>query len=178
MALLYTANIVVAAAFAAFVVLMAPAYELVSSSAFGYLARPLVEFSWWATLLAAVLAGWLMGLLTWLVSASQNSISAFVSVWLVAFVIGYGHLPHSIAGTVEVLFGLFANQGVSVAEFGRFLVLSPSGTSSAGRCSWGCSSTATRLRPAENRGRCGGAGGVAVGAASPLAGEEAGERTG
>ena len=125
--LIYTSNIIGAVAFAGLAVLLGPAYDVVSPAAFGELARPLIRFSWWATLLAAVLAGWLMGLLTWLVSASRGTISALVSVWLVTLVIGYGHLPHSIAGTVEVLFGLFAGQGVSVVEFGRFLLLSTVG---------------------------------------------------
>ncbi|WP_232688868.1 formate/nitrite transporter family protein [Halobacterium zhouii] len=125
--LIYSSNLIGATAFAALAVLLGPAYDVVTADAFTTLATPLLEFSWWATLLAATLAGWLMGLLTWLVSASRSTISALVSVWLVALVIGYMHLPHSIAGTVEVLFGLFGGRGVSVLDFGRFLLLSTVG---------------------------------------------------
>ncbi len=125
--LIYSSNLIGATTFAGLAVLLGPAYDVTTAAAFGELARPLLRFSWWATLLAAVFAGWLMGLLTWLVSASQGTISALVSVWLVALVIGYGHLPHSIAGTVEVLFGFFAGQGVSVVAVGRFLLLSTVG---------------------------------------------------
>lgn len=125
--LIYTSNIVGAAAFAGAAVVMGPAFDVVTPAAFGVFASHLIGFSWWATLLAAVFAGWLMGLLTWLVTASRDTTSEIISVWLVTLVIGYGHLPHSIAGTVEVLFGFFAGQGVSAADFGRFLLLSTVG---------------------------------------------------
>ncbi|MFB6165274.1 MAG: formate/nitrite transporter family protein [Haloarculaceae archaeon] len=124
--IIYGANLLGAVAFAALAVFVGPAYDVVHTSAFAELAAPLVRFSWWATLLAAVLAGWLMGLLSWLVTASRNTVGAIIMTWLVAMVIGYGHLPHSIAGTIEVLFGVFSGH-VSVAAYLRFLVLSTIG---------------------------------------------------
>ena len=68
-----------------------------------------------------------MGLMTWLVAAGRNTISQVFFVWLVATVIGLARLPHSIAGSVEVLLGVFAGQGVTLVQFGQFLFWSTLG---------------------------------------------------
>jgi formate/nitrite transporter FocA (FNT family) len=59
--------------------------------------------------------------MSWLVAASRDTISQIVLVWLIATVIGIGRLHHVVAGTVEVLAGLFADKGVSPGEFVHFL---------------------------------------------------------
>jgi formate/nitrite transporter FocA (FNT family) len=46
---------------------------------------------------SAVLAGWLMGLLAWLVAAARETISQLVLVALVTWMIGFARLHHSIA---------------------------------------------------------------------------------
>ena len=46
--------------------------------------------------------------------------------------IGFAHLHHSIAGTVEVLVGVFANQGVSMGDFVHFLVWTTLGNALGG----------------------------------------------
>jgi formate/nitrite transporter FocA (FNT family) len=67
-----------------------------------------------------------MGLLTWLVLAAQETVSRLVYVWLVTLVIGLAHLPHSIAGNVEVLAGVFAG-AVSPVEYGVFMTVATVG---------------------------------------------------
>jgi formate/nitrite transporter FocA (FNT family) len=66
------------------------------------LATDLVKYPWSVTLLVGVLAGWLMGLMTLLVTAGQNTISQAAFVWIIAVAIGLSHLPHSIAGSIFV----------------------------------------------------------------------------
>jgi len=48
-----------------------------------------------------VFAGWLMGLLAWLVTAAQDTTARILLVLIVTGTIGLLHLPHSIAGNVE-----------------------------------------------------------------------------
>jgi formate/nitrite transporter FocA (FNT family) len=72
-------------------------------------------------LASGVLAGWMMGLLSWLVTASRDTVSQVFFVWLVTFSLGFAHLHHAVAGTVEVLAGAFSGQGITLADFGRFL---------------------------------------------------------
>ena len=123
----YVSNLVGVVIFAGLVMFIEPQLGTVDAAAFGEIARDLVEYSPMTTVLAGVLAGWLMGLMTWLVAAGRNTISQVLFVWLIALIIGMGHLPHSIAGSVEVLLGLLAGQGVTVGQFASFLIWSTLG---------------------------------------------------
>jgi formate/nitrite transporter FocA (FNT family) len=118
----YIGNLIGATAFAALAVWIGPTMGSIKESAFGTIAHHLTDHSIHAIFLSAVLAGWLMGLLSWLVSAARDTISQVVIVWLVALTIGLAGLHHVIAGTVEVLSGAFAGQGISAADFGKFLL--------------------------------------------------------
>ena len=73
-----------------------------------------------------------MGLLFWLVAAAQETVSQLLFVWLVATAIGFAHLPHSIAGTVEVLIGYFSSGGITRGAYLRFLVASTIGNAIGG----------------------------------------------
>lgn len=130
--IVYVANILGGTAFALLTSLIAPALGAVDPAAFGEIARHLVEHQWWIILMSGVLAGWLMGLLSWLVAAGRDTISQIFVVWLVATTIGFIGLHHAIVGTVEVLAGLFSGQGISVADFGHFLLWTTLGNSIGG----------------------------------------------
>jgi formate/nitrite transporter FocA (FNT family) len=119
--LIYCSNIVGAAIFALLATRIGPALGVIEPATFGYLAEKMVGHSWWVILMSAMLAGWMMGLLSWLVVASRDTISQLVIVWLVTTAIGLAGLHHSIVGTVEVLAALFVGQGVTIADFGTFL---------------------------------------------------------
>lgn len=131
-ALIYLANQLGAAAFAAIAAWVGPALGVIEPKALGKLAHGLVDHPWWVILAASVLAGWMMGLLSWLVTASRDTVSQVFFVWLVTFSIGFAHLPHAVAGTVEVLAGAFSGQGIGAADFGRFLSLSTVGNIAGG----------------------------------------------
>lgn len=118
----YVTNLVGGAVFSMIAVYVGPGLGTVSLAAFGELAHTLVDYSPATTLVSAVLAGWLMGLMSWLVAAGRNTISQVVFVWIIGTVIGLGHLPHSIAGSVEVMVGMFAGQGISLLDYGGFLL--------------------------------------------------------
>jgi len=130
--LVYVANLVGAAFTALLVVIVGTELGVAEGPAFGRLATGLVETRWWVMLLSALLAGWLMGLLSWLVAAAEDSISRIVIVWLVTGAIGLAHLHHCIIGTVEVVSGIIATGEVTVGQFGRFLLLSSLGNATGG----------------------------------------------
>ena len=125
--LVYLGNIVGSVVFASSIVWVGPALGIAEPKAFVEIATALTDHSMEVLLAAGVLAGWLMGLLSWLVAAAQETVSRLLFVWLIATVIGFAHLPHSIAGTVEVLAGVFASPEVTLGDFGRFLVASTIG---------------------------------------------------
>ena len=116
------ANVLGGALFAAFAAVLGPALGIVEPRAYGEIAHKLVDDAWWVMLMSAVAAGWLMGLLSWLVTAARDSISQIFVVWATTFIIGLGAMHHSIAGTIEVLMGVFVGQGATFGDYGRFLL--------------------------------------------------------
>jgi formate/nitrite transporter FocA (FNT family) len=130
--LVYLGNIVGGVVFASSIVWVGPALGITEPKAFVEIATALTDHSMGVLLAAGVLAGWLMGLLSWLVAAAQETVSRLLFVWLIATVIGFAHLPHSIAGTVEVLAGVFAGPEVTLGDFARFLVASTIGNAIGG----------------------------------------------
>ncbi|MCZ7569557.1 MAG: formate/nitrite transporter family protein [Ardenticatenaceae bacterium] len=129
---IYVANLIGAALFAILVSVTGPALGVIEPRVFGEIARGLVDYPAWIILLSAVFAGWLMGLLSWLVTAARDTISQVFFVWLVTMSIGLSHLHHSIAGTVEVLAAVFSGQGVTLAEYGGFLLWATLGNAIGG----------------------------------------------
>jgi formate/nitrite transporter FocA (FNT family) len=120
--LIYVANQVGAASFAAFLSFLGPRLGVIEPRVFGEIASGLVDHPGWVILLSGLLAGWLMGLLSWLVAASRDTIGQIFIVGLVTTAIGLCHLHHAVAGTAEVLAGVFSGQGATMADFGKFLV--------------------------------------------------------
>lgn len=118
---IYVANLIGCTAFAGLIAVTGPALGIVDPSAFGSLADALVPFSAWAITLSGIIAGWLMGLLTWLVAASRDSVGEFLVTWVVASAIGFGPFHHSLLGSTEVLTAVLLAQGVSIADFVHFL---------------------------------------------------------
>jgi formate/nitrite transporter FocA (FNT family) len=127
----YLGNIVGAAVFAIFAVFGTPT-GLIEPAAFHELAVVYTGQSSTALFTGAVFAGWLMGLLSWLVASAQDSIGRLAVVWLVTTVIGFAHFPHSVAGTIEVLMGTIVDPAITPLDFGRFLLFATIGNALGG----------------------------------------------
>lgn len=130
--IVYVSNLIGAAIFALLAVVVGPNLGVIDPTTFGWIAHHVVDHAWWVILLSAVLAGWMMGLVSWLVAAGRDTISQIALVWLVTTAIGLGKLHHSIVGTAEVLAGIFAGQGITLADFGHFLLWATLGNSIGG----------------------------------------------
>lgn len=130
--LVYVSNLTGAMIFAAIVTYAAPAIGVARPVAFEELALALVDHRWLPMLVSAVLAGWLMGLMSWLVVAARDTIGQIVVVWLIATSIGLAHLHHSIVGSVEVLSGIFAGSALTWVDYARFLVFATLGNAIGG----------------------------------------------
>ncbi|MEO9070078.1 MAG: formate/nitrite transporter family protein [Ginsengibacter sp.] len=81
----------------------------------------MIANSWITKLLSAALAGWLMGLLAWLVAAARETISQIVIIFIITTCIGLAGLPHCIVGNIEVSAGLFHGD-ISFTDYINFLV--------------------------------------------------------
>lgn len=123
----YTSNLLGCVAFVGLIIPIGSPMGIAEPSSFGSLADSLLGFPWWVILISGVLAGWLMGLATWLSAASRDTIGRVVFVLLVTASIGFGPFHHSILGTTEVLSAMVLTGNVSVSAFGTFLLFTTLG---------------------------------------------------
>jgi formate/nitrite transporter FocA (FNT family) len=130
--IVYVGNLLGAAVFALLISTAGPQLGIIDPPVFGLIAARLVNHPPLAIFWGGLLAGWLMGLLSWLVTAARDTISQIVIVWIIAAVIGFAHLQHPIVGSVEVLAGIFSRQGISWADWSRFLIWSTVGSAVGG----------------------------------------------
>ena len=129
---IYVANLIGTAIFAALAVVIGPSMGVIEPGVFGKIAAPTTAHPGWVILLSGLLAGWLMGLLSWLVAASRDTISQIALTMLIGSVIGFTHLHHVVVGSVKVLAGVFAGEGVTAADFGHFLLWTTVGNAIGG----------------------------------------------
>ncbi len=119
--IVYVANLIGATGFAGMVSYIGPALHVIDRSAFGEIGHRLVDHDGLTIFLSALLAGWLMGLLSWMVAAGRDTISQIITVWIVTTAIGLGGLHHVVLGTVEVLAAVFSGQNINTGDVFRFL---------------------------------------------------------
>lgn len=97
------------------------AHGIVNDEIVSHVYHNLLEKSNLLMFSSAILAGWLMGLLTWLVHASKETLSDIIIVIMITFSIGFLQLHHSIAGAVEVFLAMFAGGGILFSQLTNFL---------------------------------------------------------
>lgn len=105
--IVWVGNLLGVFGFSALISFFGPELGIVEPAALEEVASALTGHSWWVIFVSAVLAGWLMGLLTWLGGAAKETVSQILIVVIIAGAIGFVGLHHAIAGSVEVLFGVF-----------------------------------------------------------------------
>jgi len=125
--IVYIGNIIGGMVFTGLAVLLMPGLGVVTPEAFETIGLKLVTHPLHWLLIAAIFAGWLMGLLAWLVSSAQETLSRIFIIWIITATIGILHLPHSIAGNVEVLFGFLTSSDIGFMDYLLFLVMATIG---------------------------------------------------
>jgi formate-nitrite transporter family protein len=113
--LVYAGNLVGAAAFALLLAHLGPGLDVVDAATLERMGARVIDHAWWVVLLSGILAGWLMGLLSWLIAAGRDTISQIVFVWLVTGVLKLGELHHSVTGALDVMVAFFAGGDLPVA---------------------------------------------------------------
>jgi formate/nitrite transporter FocA (FNT family) len=83
----------------------------------GRLGQAAIGGSFADTMLAAIFAGWLIALIVWLLPFAETA--RILVIIIITYVIGLGHFPHIIAGSVEVLYSVYAG----AFSFGDYLRL-------------------------------------------------------
>jgi formate/nitrite transporter FocA (FNT family) len=125
--IIYSANLIGGSIIAYLITIVGPALKIIDPGVFLYFSQKMTDHNWQSILLSGILAGWLMGLLSWMVTAGRDSMSQIFIVWLITSIIGLAELHHCIAGSIEVLAALFSNTIVSFQVFGHFLLWATTG---------------------------------------------------
>jgi formate/nitrite transporter FocA (FNT family) len=117
-----TANIVGAIGFSLLIAQVGPVWTqyLPIYRAMG---TPLVSQPFLQALLAAILAGWLVALIGWLIESTKGSIVHFFIIYVIAYLLIALTLFHSIIGSIEVLTAMFAGAPITWLDWlTRFLI--------------------------------------------------------
>ncbi len=89
-------------------------FELESVSKIG---EHVVNYSLPTILASSILAGWLMGLLSWLVTSSKETIGDISIIYLITAVIGFAGLHHSIVGHIEIFAGMITSPNIDLLVY-------------------------------------------------------------
>ncbi len=90
------------------------------------------QYNNFVILVSSILAGWLMGLLSWLVAASKDTLSRIVIIFMITAVLAFTGLHHSIVGNVEVFAGLISSPEISFFDYISFIALALFGNALGG----------------------------------------------
>lgn len=119
--LVYAGNLIGGYLFSILISTIAPNIGI-ETATFYHLSEKLVDYDWNSIFLSAILAGWLMGLLGWLVTSSQDTISRIFLIILITFLIGILGLHHCVIGSVEVFLGLITSNDLTMGDYLHFQV--------------------------------------------------------
>ncbi|MBY5958645.1 formate/nitrite transporter family protein [Membranicola marinus] len=90
------------------------------------------DHPWFVILVSAILAGWLMGLLSWLLTSSRDTVSRILVIYMITAIMGFTGLHHSIVGNVEAFSGLVVSPEIDAWEYLRFIGLALMGNGIGG----------------------------------------------
>ncbi|WP_224483838.1 formate/nitrite transporter family protein [Robertkochia aurantiaca] len=90
------------------------------------------HYSYWVILGSAVLAGWLMGLLSWITTSTSNIFGKIMVIYIITFIISIAGLHHSIVGNIEMFVGFLKVPGISFLNYLVFLAVALTGNAVGG----------------------------------------------
>lgn len=121
--LVIAGNLVGGYLMAALLIYIGPKLHLFEWSTVNDIALHASEAEWPVMFLSAILAGWVMGLLSWLVAASKDSISRIVIIVILMGALSFSGLHHSIVGSVEVFAGMLTSPSISLVDYLSFEIV-------------------------------------------------------
>ncbi|WP_194850656.1 formate/nitrite transporter family protein [Nonlabens antarcticus] len=125
-------NVVGGIIFTLFIGILAPQLNLFTHETMASIGNHVVDHDAWVLFLSAIVAGWLMGLLNWLLNSTMSSFSRIFLIFMITGVIGFGGFHHSIVGNVEVFGGFLYSDTITVTDYLWFLFLALIGNSIGG----------------------------------------------
>ncbi len=102
---------------AALLIWIGPALGIFDLYAVEKIASHVTSFSPEVILVSAILAGWLMGLLSWLLSSAKDTVSRILLIIMITGIMAFTSLHHSIVGNVEVFAGLLSSPKITISDY-------------------------------------------------------------
>ncbi len=118
--------------FVLFIGSLGPRLDLFTHETMAEIGEHIVDNDAWTLFLSAVVAGWLMGLLNWLLNSTINSLTRILLIVIITGVIGFGGFHHSIVGNIEVFGAVLYSNSVTFVDYLWFLLLALLGNSIGG----------------------------------------------
>ncbi|CAL66572.1 formate/nitrite transporter family protein [Christiangramia forsetii] len=81
-----------------------------------------VDYDITTILVSAILAGWLMGLLSWLVTSSKETTGEIFIIYIITAVMGFTGLHHSIIGHIEIFAGMLVSPEIDFIIYLKTLI--------------------------------------------------------
>ena len=104
------------------VVLIGVNLEITNYESVATVAKHVTKGSSITVFFSAIMAGWLMALLSWLLSSSGESISRIMIIYMITLIVGFAGFHHSIVGNIEVFAGFIFTNSISFVEYLVFLL--------------------------------------------------------
>ena len=126
--IVYVGNLIGGYLFGTIVLQFNAGKHLISLDFFHFVSQKMVAYSSINILVSSIMAGWLMGTLSWLLSSAQDTLSRVAMIFFITFIISIAGLHHCIVGSIEIFMAYFANANdISGLEFLKFQGLSTLG---------------------------------------------------
>jgi len=109
-----------------------PRLEIFDLHSIEAIAVHVTKYDNWVIFVSAILAGWLMGLLSWLITASKDTVSRILIIFMITTVLAFAGLHHSIVGNVEVFAGLISSAAIKWSSYVSFQCISLIGNAVGG----------------------------------------------
>ena len=119
--IIYSGNLIGGYLFAIIVLRFNAGTHLISLDFFHFVSQKMIAYSSSNVLVSSIIAGWLMGTLSWLLSSAQDTLSRVAMIFFVTFIISIAGLHHCIVGSIEIFMAYFANaNNISGLELLKF----------------------------------------------------------
>jgi formate/nitrite transporter FocA (FNT family) len=101
------------------VLLVKPLFSPEVTQALQTLAQASLNHLFWITMLKAILAGWLIALMVWILPSARGE--RLLTILLITYVVGLSRLPHIVAGSTESAYAVMTGLSTLSNYFFYFL---------------------------------------------------------
>ena len=102
------------------VVWLGPKLGVISLQGIENLAEHVNHYSREIIFASSVFAGWLMALLSWIITSTKKASGKIMIIYMITFIIAVAGLHHSIVGNIEIFAGYLTSDKISLVDYLTF----------------------------------------------------------